>query len=381
MKKVLNTSFSKGCILAVFFITALIIFTPPAMAANLLAGQDIFVGDVKVKNTGTHLLVKYDTRGTGWALAETHLAVECSEDAIPQGDPGNPQIGHFEYSTPHGLVTSFTYSIPLSDLPGCNSTGNDVVIAAHAVVFDMINLETLYVLSGDGNTMVTHRRPGNALFGFADTSAEMNPPVPAVHAWEPCSAYPACDTSVNEDPSYWDSRVNAKGKYILNAGADWIWESRLVQDPVNGTVIRLERTFDIPGAPQTNSKLIVACDNGYEAFINGTSVGTSQISGDWKNSNLKQENVETRGWQKARVFDVASLLQQESNTLTVDAANEYYNRDDIYNRREGTQAINPAGCLFGLIINYALDETAWGEGIQFVEGDKSWAMYFLYTLQ
>ena len=107
----------------------------PAIAdpvtATLWAGQSINVGSVTVSNDGSSLYVEYLVSG-GWQLTETHVAVGQSLDDIPQTKSGNPKVGHFDYSSEHGLdpvVTTVTHTIPLEGLNGT------VVIAAHAVVY------------------------------------------------------------------------------------------------------------------------------------------------------------------------------------------------------------------------------------------------------
>jgi len=109
----------------------------PILESTLKAGQNIDAGTLTVTNDGTDLYVEYQTID-GWEMTETHLAVECSLEEIPQTQPnkkgkggGNPIPGHFEYSTEYDpAVTEYTEIISLSEL-GC---GNELFIAAHAVV-------------------------------------------------------------------------------------------------------------------------------------------------------------------------------------------------------------------------------------------------------
>ena len=101
-----------------------------ATAVDLVAGQNIDVGTVTVRDDGTNLFVTYETTTGGWVLSETHLAVETSVEAIPQKN-GNPIPGKFEYKTDHSSsTTSYTYEIPLGDW----KVGDTLVVAAHAVV-------------------------------------------------------------------------------------------------------------------------------------------------------------------------------------------------------------------------------------------------------
>ena len=96
---------------------------------DLLAGQHIDAGDVKVWNDDANLYVQYVTEG-GWELVETHLHVATSLQDIPQTKKGNPIPGQFEYFMYHDPpVTEYTYAIPLTWDP-CT----ELCIAAHAVV-------------------------------------------------------------------------------------------------------------------------------------------------------------------------------------------------------------------------------------------------------
>jgi hypothetical protein len=89
---------------------------------DLIAAQHTVVGDVSIdKGAGTATYAVHD----GWELTETHLHVAESVEDIPQNRGGNPQIGRFELSVPHGPVTTYTYDISGQD-------GD--IIAAHAVV-------------------------------------------------------------------------------------------------------------------------------------------------------------------------------------------------------------------------------------------------------
>lgn len=92
-------------------------------AVDLMAGQHTVSGNISVTSDASNLYVTYNTID-GWVLQETHLYVGDINN-IPKGN------GNFPYTT-EGInnATSYTYTIPLSDLDGeaC------VAIAAHAVV-------------------------------------------------------------------------------------------------------------------------------------------------------------------------------------------------------------------------------------------------------
>ncbi len=99
-----------------------------ATEVTLIAGQTINSGTVSVSNDAQYIYVTYTTTN-GWVLAQTHLYVgDCA--LIPINNPGNPIPGQFPYSSTHANVTTYTYQVPLSQIP----PGSCGCIAAHAVV-------------------------------------------------------------------------------------------------------------------------------------------------------------------------------------------------------------------------------------------------------
>jgi hypothetical protein len=106
----------------------------------LIAGQNMNAGTVTVTNDADFIYVTYHT-ANGWLLTQTHLFVgSCA--LIPVNGQGNPVPGQFPYASSHINITSFTYQIPVSQIPlgGCGC------IAAHAVVVK---------LDGNGNIINT----------------------------------------------------------------------------------------------------------------------------------------------------------------------------------------------------------------------------------
>ena len=99
-----------------------------ATEVALIAGQTINSGTVTVSNDASFIYVTYTTTN-GWVLAQTHLYVgDCA--FIPVNNPGNPIPGQFPYSSAHANLTSYTYQIPIAQIP----SGSCGCIAAHAVV-------------------------------------------------------------------------------------------------------------------------------------------------------------------------------------------------------------------------------------------------------
>jgi hypothetical protein len=125
---------------------------------------------------------------------------------------------------------------------------------------------------------------------------------------------------------------------------------------------------------------LIACDNGYEVFLNSVSLGSHGVNGAWRNSNLTQGFVPQDGWNAVGSYNLLNDLIAGQNVLTVDAANEYFNTNDPPNPWLGTVSNNPGACIFAMDVDYYADgETAWGDGNDFP--GKNWATYFTYTVQ
>jgi len=97
-------------------------------SVRLMAGQHHVAGDMIVSNDADFLYVTYQATGN-WRIKKTHLYVGAC-NGIPAAGNGNPQNGRFPYTGNHGnpSVSSYTYTIPLSDIPTCGC------VAAHAEV-------------------------------------------------------------------------------------------------------------------------------------------------------------------------------------------------------------------------------------------------------
>ncbi|MFC2093074.1 LamG domain-containing protein [Bacteroidota bacterium] len=126
-----------------------------AFSTNLLAGQTIDAGDIKVWNDQNFLYVQYLTMNNWW-LNASHLHVATSLAGIPQTSSGNPKVGNFDYQAeynPH--VQSYTYTIPITW-----NWQTELFIAAHSEVVlkdvngHIIQQETAW---GQGNNF-----PGNS---------------------------------------------------------------------------------------------------------------------------------------------------------------------------------------------------------------------------
>jgi hypothetical protein len=328
---------------------SLLLTLVPAVASadeitvDLIAGQTDTIGTVEVWNDAGYLYVKFAS--TGDCLLETHVAVATNPADIPQTTKGNPIPGQFEYSDPHACVQEHTYEIPLT-----SAIDTELYIAAHAAT----GVKTSMWVSSDGNESFTaYTGPGTASYPCEPGAARSGT---AVATWQ---------------HSAWGS-VTSQFTY-----GTWIWEAYRAVDPICGTVVDFEETFDIPGE-FTDGTLWVTADNGYEAYLNGTLLETDGLSGDWRNSDLTESYVTTAqaAWSS---IEIATWLQLTGNVLRFETANEYFNTDDGHGSA-GTVDSNPGGLIYEAEITYYADgETAWGDGTEFP--GKNWGMYFTYTVQ
>ncbi len=162
----------------------LVIELMPAMpcseeyTTDLIAGQNIRVGYIKVAPVDGLLTVTYKLTEPDWYLAETHLALVESLDEIVNGGD-NPQPGQFKYKQEHEPGTiSYTYQIENLDHKIYTILTHAAVVKAEANLLQLeeilpkepINIQVQYVgdptyfqttITGAGNIDGTY--PGNCV--------------------------------------------------------------------------------------------------------------------------------------------------------------------------------------------------------------------------
>lgn len=111
---------------------------------DLIAGQNIDVGEVHIEHTEDTMTIKYTTTGDWW-LAETHVWIGTDVDGVPtSGKQNNPKIGQFPYSMEHDpMVQTYTYTFDLVEDLGWVFGGEPLVILTHAVVYRIVDGETV----------------------------------------------------------------------------------------------------------------------------------------------------------------------------------------------------------------------------------------------
>lgn len=303
------------------------IITPPpgAESIRLIAGQEIYVGDVYVWNDNDNFHVLYRTFDD-WYLLETHLQVSKTEPEIPQTKKGNPIPGHFEFSEIFDIKdyrTDWYISFPI---PDNMEYGETIVIAAHAEVAHTSKgcMEIISDITTQSQGLTSGKPDGDSAY-----------------AWE----HPAWSTPKSE----------------FTLGADWIWESEYVFNPEIDNWVLFTKEFIIPGLYPIEllGDIKITCDNEYYTLsLNWVTIGTDDI------------------WQTVETYDISDKLDVGSNEIQIIAKN--------LGVAGSTVTTNPGGLIYEAEVCYEVidqEESAWGEGIQFSPHPKrNWGMYFEYTI-
>jgi hypothetical protein len=105
---------------------------------DLMAGQNTNIGTLNVSNNQTHLIVTYTVTNpictTG--LEGLHLWVGTDLANVPKNGAGNLQLGHFPYSADANGASTYTFTIPFSELGITDVTQaclTNLYVVAHAV--------------------------------------------------------------------------------------------------------------------------------------------------------------------------------------------------------------------------------------------------------
>jgi len=115
--------------------------TPVENIAQLVAGRNMVMGQLKVWNDKTDLYVKF-TAGQMWAVKQVQFHIALSPAQIPQTKKGNPIPGKFANKKEYAIgVTTDTYKIPLTW-----AVETQIFIAFHADV-EKMDLDNVVVQS------------------------------------------------------------------------------------------------------------------------------------------------------------------------------------------------------------------------------------------
>ena len=339
-----------------------------AASVTLYAGQNAPIGTVDVSNSGTNLSVQINLTG-GWCMTDSHVAVANTANLIPQSN-GNPQPGQFPYSQQYSpCATTATYTgITLSSLTA-------KVVAVHATVWNPASGTTMTIYSDTTTNVTSH-------------NGVVQSPLAAEAAMEPvgysdCAAYKPSPTP----GSVWDTHNG--GSVSNDAGgpfenATWIWSTSNPGTPNDGEYATFEKGFDLPGPP-TSGSLKITADNGYQASLNGTLVGSARLFAPFfATGDLTDTGVQSSEWWLPGDFGLTPL-QMGANKLSVIAANEAAFPDPPNVETTGVAGdvgavcANPAGLIFKAQASYlANSASAWAGGTRFNQRG-AWATYINYV--
>ena len=205
---------------------------------------------------------------------------------------------------------SNVFALAFEDLfhPGWDEDYNDIVVKISDPVCEESCEPTEGMISSDEDTEVT-----NVVTNLADPDTTVD------YSAVPVSSVATIQTLA---PGVWDATTS-------DVNAKWIWS----EDPVTGWQAdkwsTFERTFNVDGNPDSGT-LEIASDNSYEVWVNDP---TMSGSADFSDAN---ENNHT----STDSYNVTSLLQNGSNTLTIRVKN--------WALPNGSAANNPGGLLYTL---------------------------------
>jgi len=307
---------------------------------DLIADQDIDVGNVVVEYIpDDDLMVTYNTED-GWLLDEIHFHVTDNPLLFPQKN-GNPIPGKFTYKF-KDLGGVETYSFPVSLLVPCGQ----VNFAAHAKVYKLSDVIDEFIVSEADSSMVYAYKEDTGNLGYPSSTPyksgsaveALYPSWPGISGAKWISLGDWLETTPDGDPDnhqegWWGDYINSWWKF--------------------------ERTIDIPlNAVNISGTLTITSDNVESIELNSASVGGyAEVYGTYN---------DTQQWKKINFHSIS--LSPGSNDLNIMVRN--------FPRPEVSTYDNPTGLIYKLEYQYQLktEETAWGEGTGF--SGNNWAMYF-----
>lgn len=340
MKRLAYTFIALVFVLALFPTTVSAHTADDPMVVDLIAGQNMDVGDVRIWNDDANLYVEFILDGD-WCLKETHVAVGSSPSEIPMTKKENPIPGKFLYSATYDLTNCENnpepYVIPLEW-----EYGDTIAIAAHAAVARPVTgcYEQVWQI-GDVEVI-------NAVTGWLENYADefnWGDPASSTTAGLSLAEYePAYTTPfiVGTTPtSEFPYNSNYSRGYATNFDVQW----------AGGMPFGGKLTVSWSPGQSAAEKKVVSDDGGLSAVF--TATGTPQPGYGW-------------------FLNTYPLVQQSTNV------NPLIDGTHTINFKH-TQGDGTFWDWIRLEATCGQYETAWGNGNQFA--GSNWAMYFNYTVQ
>jgi hypothetical protein len=403
--------------LATMLLTLGLVFAAPAGAhiesspfpTDLLAGQNMDVGDVEVWNDGDNLHVTYKITDPDWVITETHLYV--GKTGSPTTPPPTTAPGQFPYDDDDAdsvTDTMVTYVIPLNQICGYKmqlnrkgkptgvmivDTGTqpgvvpceDVCIAAHAVV------EKCVVESFEFVPELTWERS-------SEVGVAVYPGYGAQWTEEQGFAI-----ALDPETIVWDG--GTIGQYFTGYStrsdigwASWVCTQNPAGKSLTGTDLRrFQANFDIPVGYSVTGGTLGSVNPGYEdvipmndniyIFVNegltfwggtislaGLDPARTHFLGMERRPTEPQDKAafpETDGWH------MDGAIPEISSGLFVEGGNVL----DVFAEELWTGGgMHELGLTLQVEQTTCETETAWAGGTV-IRPDKNWAMYFPYHVQ
>lgn len=287
-------------------------------AVTLYAGQDIDVGEVIVVKDSDILKVTFDTN-QNWCLLETHLHIWNDESERPVNRSGNPVPGQFEYSETHECVDSYTFHTDKN--PDMNWN-----IAAHAVVVQ------------------TEAAPFYASFVFESNQGLKNNGT-------------AVDAERSDPDNALDFETGMDVNNFFSLGF--------------GGYITLGFNYPIINGPGDDIRVIEDTWGG-NFPLEKANVYVSQDGEEWKLLG-EADNTDLDVIHTFSFFDLDAIEWDWAQFVKVVDTTD----PNIHNGNADAYDVNAVEAIHDYV-DYESDETAWGEGIRFVERGN-WATYFVYN--
>lgn len=293
----------------------LITSTTNAYTYDLIAGQNILVGNIVVKYDVNNVYVEYNTFGD-WKLYETHVWAGDNLANLPKTKTGNPQIGKFPYNS--GALNGLNYylvTIPLNTLTTATDYCNKIFyVAAHAVVKKIEN----------GTITQTETAWGNG------------PQITTGGSWAMYFSFTnVCDNGGGDDEITCETAFGYGSQTFVDAALTqnrWGW------------II----TINQPGTYETPIYAGVGLNN----ISNGTEVGKLLYAYDGTKLTVKYELYSGFG------LDETHLYASTSFPTTI-APGQYGNIHDLTNASNDTYEINISGGPIYIIAHGVVCSNAW----------------------
>lgn len=344
------------------------------VTVDLLAGQDIDVGTVTAQADGDVLTVTYDTSGTDWQLLATHLHVADTVDGLPTNNPGNPQVGHFDYSGEPAPAPDDTavYTVDIEGMSG------DIYIAAHAEVLEF-GLDSRY-----GGVAVVDSRQAWRYDGTDVRSQRSNPDTTLTREFgqDESNFYSLGYGGVlNEDEDgvetfFGDVFDDLRDPSAIKAMEDRVDSAALSDTENNAGWIIIE--FDPPIQNVDGVKDLIAVEDtwGLPYPLELAAVfGKAADADPWSFVCLahNQEPSPIEDIHTTTQCDLGSL--SEAKYVLVQDVTDPAWFDGLYPGQSATLDGYDLNVIQGMHLGE--DETAWGDGDRFVDRGN-WATYFTY---